>query len=178
MRDFDVFPDASGGFDFLVDGVFLGDVIAGACESRPPYISLLRRSLSGEGLTEQFARLLGRQPGPYYPTRIWLYFCPECFDEGCGGISANITFTGSRVLWSNFSFDFEAEPGESEQELLDEVDQLSAIPDLVFDRQQYEDVLNRLQVELSKPLLPMPGLFDGGGLRPRFRRWRRDRSLS
>lgn len=169
MRDFDVFPDTSGGFDFLLDGVFLGDMVADACGERPPYISLLRRSLSGAGLGEQFARLLGLQPGPYYPTRIWLYFCSECFDEGCGGISANITFSDSLVLWSKFSFDSEAEDGESEQELLDEEDQLSAIPDLVFDRQQYEKVLNNLKAELSKPLLPLARFIDSRGLRPRFR---------
>ncbi|MBB2995108.1 hypothetical protein E9229_001299 [Paeniglutamicibacter cryotolerans] len=28
--------------------------------------------------------------------RVWLYFCPRCFGEDCGGVSARIRFTGTR----------------------------------------------------------------------------------
>ncbi|MGX1749146.1 hypothetical protein [Glutamicibacter protophormiae] len=137
MNELDLYPDDTGGFDVRVDGRFLRDILSEAQGERFPFIPLLRRSLSRHALEAQLQRFSGDAPGEFYPHRVWLYFCPVCFDEGCGGVSVNIQTSGEHVIWSNFCFDSEPEEGETEQCLLEEDDALLAVRPLIFDRTKY-----------------------------------------
>lgn len=137
MNEFDLYPDDTGGFDVRVDGCFLRDILSEAEEERFPFISLLRRSLSPSALEMQLRRFCGDAPGEFYPHRVWLYFCPVCFDEGCGGVSVNIQTSVEHVIWSNFCFDSEPEEGETEQGLLEEDDALLEVGPLIFDKTKY-----------------------------------------
>ncbi|WPR65579.1 hypothetical protein SLW73_04445 [Glutamicibacter protophormiae] len=149
MNEFDLYSDDTGGFDVRVDGRFLRDILSEAQGERFPFIPLLRRSLSRHALEVQLQRFSGDAPGEFYPHRVWLYFCPVCFDEGCGGVSVNIQTSGEHVIWSNFCFDSEPEEGETEQCLLEEDDALLAVRPLIFDRTKYLAAVTALGNDLS-----------------------------
>lgn len=110
MHRFDLRPDSTGGFDFLVDGVFLRELV--------------------------FER----------EERVWLYFCPECYDEGCGGVSVTIQIGDDRVTWSDFRHDAPTTKGELET--FDDEDVITSVGTLVFDRAEYEAALDRTAKQL------------------------------
>ena len=149
MNKFDLRPDASGGFDFMVDGRFIREMIfAGEDLSQQP-ISLLRRGIFERALQEQLNALRGELPGIFFPERVWLYFCPQCYDEGCGGISVKIRVGPEYVLWSDFRFDGEADT-EQESDWFEDEDWVKDVGPFTFDRAEYEAALNRTAEQLNR----------------------------
>lgn len=147
MHRFDLRPDSTGGFDFLVDGVFLRELVFESEDMEEREVSRLRRHrLSSSMAKEQVRRLKGELSGPFFPQRVWLYFCPECYDEGCGGVSVTIQIGDDRVTWSDFRHDAPTTKGELET--FDDEDVITSVGTLVFDRAEYEAALDRTAKQL------------------------------
>lgn len=86
INKFGLGPDASGGFDFLVDGQFLRQRVFEMDDLEQYDVTLLRRRKLPFGAgRDQIRRLKCELSGEFFPHRVWLYFCGACFDEGCGG---------------------------------------------------------------------------------------------
>lgn len=149
MNGFDLRPDSTGGFDFVVDGRFLRERVFEDATRPQCEVSLLRRGVFSGALEEQLNRLQGKLPGPFFPERIWLYFCPQCYDEGCGGISARIQVQTDRVVWSEFRHDSDPD-NENETEFFEDEDTIPGLGTLVFDRTEYEDALSRTAKALGR----------------------------
>ncbi|MFB0834351.1 hypothetical protein ACX8Z9_09125 [Arthrobacter halodurans] len=149
MNRFDLRPDPSGGFDFLVDGRFLRELVFEGEDMQECEVSLLRRGLPSGVAREQIRRLKGELPGQFFPERVWLYFCEECYDEGCGGISARVQVGSERVVWSDFRHD---SPSDTDDEAahFDDEDAIPAVGTLVFDRVEYEAALDRVAEQLGR----------------------------
>lgn len=152
MHKFDLRPDSTGGFDFLVDGVFLRELVFECEDMEEREVSRLRRQrFSSRMAREQIRRLKGELPGPFFPRRVWLYFCPECYDEVCGGVSVKIQVEDDRVTWSDFRHD--APTVEGELETFDDEDVITSVGTLVFDRAEYEAALDRTAKELRSTFM-------------------------
>lgn len=149
MNEFGLRPDATGGFDFVVDGRFLGDIVFAGVGMENREVTLLRRGLSSGAAQDQIRRLKGELPGEFFPHRVWLYFCAACYDEGCGGISAKIQIGAEQVVWSDFRHDGEPDT-DDESEHFDEEDAIAEVGRLVFDRAQYEAVLDETAKQLGR----------------------------
>jgi hypothetical protein len=149
MNGFDLRPDSTGGFDFVVDGHFLRDRVFQDDDRAQCEVSLLRRGVLPGALEEQIRRLKGELPGPFFPKRVWLYFCPACYDEGCGGISARIRVETDRVVWRDFRRDADPDT-DNEAEFFEEEDTVPGLGPMVFDRTEYEEALSRTAKELER----------------------------
>ena len=112
-------------------------------------VTLLRRGLSSGGAEDQIRRLKGELPGEFFPQRVWLYFCPECFDEGCGGISAKVQVGTHQVVWSDFRHDGVPDT-DDETGHFDDEDAITSVGTLVFDRTEYEAALDRTAEQLGR----------------------------
>lgn len=153
MNQFGLCPDASGGFDFLVDGRFLRELVFETDDLEQYEITLLRRRKLPFGVAQaQIRRLKGELPGEFFPHRVWLYFCGECFDEGCGGISVRVQVGTDQVVWSDFRHDG---PPSTENELdeFQEEDRITYVGPLVFDRAEYEAALDDVAGQLGRSYL-------------------------
>jgi hypothetical protein len=139
---FDLRPDASGGFDFVVDGRFLREQVFEGEDLSEREMTLLRPELFPGLGHDQLRRLKGELPGEFFPDRVWLYFCPACYDEGCGGISVRIQVEDRQVVWSDFRYDRAPYPEDATEVFHDE-DALETVGPLVFDRTEYETALDR-----------------------------------
>ncbi len=149
MNGFDLRPDSTGGFDFVVDGRFLRERVFEDADRAQCEVSLLRRGVFSGALEEQIRRLQGELPGPFFPERVWLYFCPQCYDEGCGGISVRIQVETDRVVWSEFRYDSDPD-NENEAEFFEAEDTIPGLGPLVFDRTEYVDALSRTAKALGR----------------------------
>ena len=49
----------------------------------------------------QIAKYIGKMP----TERILLYVCSDCGDISCGALSAQISFTDEKVIWSDFAYE-------------------------------------------------------------------------
>ena len=156
IHKFDLRFDSSGGSDFLVDGRFLREMVFEGEDMEEREVSLLRRwglwGLSSRVAQEQIRRLKGELPGQFFPQRVWLYFCPACFDEGCGGVSVRVQVGADQVVWSDFRHDMPST--EDEIEAFDDDDVITSVGTLVFDRVEYEAALNRTAKQLRRSFLP------------------------
>ena len=63
-----------------------------------------------------------------------LYSCPECGDLGCGAVTVNLTVESDRVVWSDWGWQTNYEPGVDRT-------RLHGIPTMAFERTEYERVL-------------------------------------
>ena len=152
MHKFDLRSDSSGGFDFLIDGRFLREMVFEGEDMAEREVGLLRRwRLSSRFAQEQILRLKGELPGQFFPQRVWLYFCPECFDEGCGGVSVRIQVGADQVIWSDFRHDMPTI--EDEVEAFADDDVITSVGTLVFDRAEYEAALDRAAKQLRRSFL-------------------------
>lgn len=152
MHKFDLRSDSRGSFDFLVDGRFLREMVFEGEDMEEREVSLLRRwGLSSRIAQEQIRRLKGELPGQFFPRRVWLYFCPVCFDEGCGGVSVRVQVGADQVVWSDFRHDMPAT--EDEIEAFDDDDVITSVGTLVFDRVEYEAALNHAAKQLRRSFL-------------------------
>ncbi len=143
MHTFDLRLDSSGGFDFLIDDRFLREMIFQGEDMDQREITVLRRrKLPFRVVQDQIRRMKGELSGPLFPQRVWLYFCPTCFDEGCGGISVKIQVHADRVVWSDFRHDGLPD-NENESEDFEDDDVITAVGTLVFDRGGYDAALDR-----------------------------------
>lgn len=83
MHKFDLRSDSTGGFDFLVDGRFLREMIFEGVDMEEREVSLLRRwglwGLSSRVAQEQIRRLKGELPGQFFPQRVWALLLPCVF---------------------------------------------------------------------------------------------------
>lgn len=149
VHSFDLGPDASGGFDFVVDGRLLREMVFEGQDVSQREVTLLRSGLFPGPGHDQIRRLKGELPGEFFPDRVWLYFCPACYDEGCGGISVRIQIEDHQVVWSNLRHDGVPYP-EDESEVFDDEDDLSSVGPLVFDRAEYETSLDRVAELLGR----------------------------
>lgn len=149
MNKFDLRPDPSGGFDFVVDGRFLREMVFDGEDMTRQHVTLLRRGVFSGAIQEQVSRLKGELPGQFFPERVWLYFCPECYDEGCGGISAKIHVGPEQVVWSDFRYDGEPDT-EEESASFGEEDAITSVGTLVFDRTEYGAALDRTAEQLGR----------------------------
>lgn len=142
MNRFGLCPDASGGFDFLIDGRFLRELVFETDDLEQYEITRLRRrKLPFAASRDQIRQLKGELPGKFFPYRVWLYFCGGCFDEGCGGVSARVQVGPDEVVWSDFRH---GGPPDAEDELdkVQEEDKISSVGPLVFERSEYEAALD------------------------------------
>lgn len=153
MNGFDLRPDSTGGFDFFVDGRFLRERVFEDDDRAQYEVSLLRRGVFSGVLEEQIRRLQGELPGQFFPERVWLYFCPECYDEGCGGISARIQVETDCVVWSDFRYDGDPDTA-NEADFFEAEDTILGLGPLVFDRTEYEDALSRTANALRRGFVP------------------------
>lgn len=153
-------PDASGGYDFVIDGVFLNEMISGpppktgsgGSHSDGRGITLLRRSLASDVVLGQLRRLRGEEPGDCLPDRVWLYFCPMCFGENDGGINVRISHSADTVTWSDFRYDDPEQPEESGGP--DDPDPEELALEFSFAREPYLAALNMVERALfSGPAL-------------------------
>lgn len=155
MHKFDLRCDSTGGFDFLVDGRFLREMVFEGEDMEELEVSLLRRwgfwGFSSRVAQEQIRRLKGELPGQFFPQRVWLYFCPVCFDEGCGGVSVRIQVGADQVVWSGFRHDMPST--EDQMEAFDDDDVITSVGTLLFDRVEYEAALNRTAKQLRRSFL-------------------------
>jgi hypothetical protein len=118
-------------WDFVADGTRLSTVFSGD-----------RMAALGAGTpawNQQVAeKLLGHSDPDLPPNRVALYVCPECFDLGCGAITAALERTPDRVTWSDFRL---------ENDLRDLVDPRKfAIGPFTFDRAAYEAAIRAASV--------------------------------
>lgn len=75
--------------DFVIDGKPLRTWVQewrGATD--PPDEASLITQADPDLAVEQIDRLLGRRAHQYWD-RGWPLFCPACWDEGCGGVTAD-----------------------------------------------------------------------------------------
>jgi hypothetical protein len=149
VPSFDLRPDASGGFDFVIDGRFLRELVFEGQDVSQREVTLLRRGLFPGPAHDQIRRLKGELPGEFFPDRVWLYFCPACYDEGCGGISVRLQVEDQQVVWRDFRHDGVPDP-EDDSEVFDDEDDLSVLGPLVFDRTEYETSLDRVAELLGR----------------------------
>lgn len=149
MNNFDVRPDVSGGFDFVVDGSFVREMVFAGEDPTHQYITLLRRGIFEGAIQEQLSALKGELPGKFFPERVWLYFCPQCYDEGCGGVSVKIRVGPEHVNWSEFRYDGVADT-DQESEWFEEEDSIKDVGPFTFDRAEYEAALNRTADQLRR----------------------------
>lgn len=149
VNKFDLRPDASGGFDFVVDGKFVRELVFAGEDLIHQNITLLRRGIFDGAIQEQLGALKGELPGKFFPERVWLYFCPQCYDEGCGGVSVKIHVGVEHVVWSDFRYDGEADTDE-ESQWFEEEDSVKGVGPFTFDRAEYEAALNRTADQLSR----------------------------
>lgn len=70
-----------------------------------------------------------------------LYVCPECGDIGCGAIVCKIEELGDRIIWSDFAHSDGSLPVYS--------DHISDSPAIVFDKNQYMEAMNELEIAIS-----------------------------
>lgn len=151
LNKFDLRVDSTGDLDFLVDGQFLRKIVFDGEDMDEREVTRLRRwGLSSRLALQEVRRLKGELPGQFFAQRVWLYFCPECFDEGCGGVSVRIQVGADRVVWSDFRHDAPASEGALE-EFCDE-DVITTVGTLVFDRGEYDAALDRTAKQLHRSL--------------------------
>lgn len=153
MNKFGLCPDASGGFDFLIDGQFLRQLVFEKDGLEQYEVTLLRRrKLLFGAARDQIRRLKGELPGEFFPHRVWLYFCGECFGEGCGGVSVNVRVGTDDVIWSDFHHDGPSGSDNDLDEVLEE-DRIASVGPFVFDRSAYEAALNNVADQLGRSRL-------------------------
>jgi hypothetical protein len=88
-------------FDFVVDGLSLGETIARNYD----LISVLWIDAPvPTEIAKSLRRLLLIDPGDLPDGRVALYTCPECRDLGCGGITVDIKFREDAIIWSKFGY--------------------------------------------------------------------------
>jgi hypothetical protein len=124
--------------DFMIDGKNLRNWIQEweEVDTAPEEVSLLIPA-QPKLAAEQIDRLVGRRAHQYWD-RGWLLFCP-CWDEGCGGVTANIRRADGKVYWSRLGWNNSYEPG---------TDYIKNAPDFVFDELEYEQVLLETRARL------------------------------
>lgn len=150
MNKFGLCPDASSGFDFLIDGRFLRELVFETNDLEQYEVTRLRRGKLPFGAArDQIRRLKGELPGEFFPHRVWLYFCGECFDEGCGGVSVRVQVGADRVVWSEICHDGLSST-ENELDEFQEEDRITHLGPFVFDRGEYESALDDVADQLGR----------------------------
>lgn len=143
---FELRPDPSGGFDFYVDGAFLRSrVFAGQDQSRC-HMTLMRRELEPGSTGSQIRRLTTETPDDFGANRVGLYYCPACFDAGCGVLTVKIAVTARSVRWSELGFERPFDPSDGPED----PEPLKGIGPFTFDRATYEAALNGLEEYMSR----------------------------
>lgn len=118
--------------DFLVDGKPLSTWIQeweghDLASGNVSLVTPARPDLAAE----QIDRLLGRRAHQYWD-RGWLLFCGACWDEGCGGVTVDISRANGKMHWSRLGWDNSYDP---------ETEQIENAVEFVFDELDYERVL-------------------------------------
>lgn len=118
--------------DFVIDGKPLRSWIQEweGVDWPPEEVSLLTPARPDLAL-EQIDRLLGRRPHQYWD-RGWLLFCAGCWDESCGGVTADIRRENGKVYWSGIGWD---------DSLSADTYRIENAVDFVFDEAEYDRVL-------------------------------------
>lgn len=148
LNTFELRPDSSGGFDAFIDGGFLRSMVYEGVGDGSCPLTLMRRGLDLDIALGQISQLKAEVPGDFGDDRVWLYFCPLCFDPGCGGASVRVGISANVVVWSGFTFDPDPDPDE---DYGDEPDPLEDIGPFTFDRFGYEKALDDLGAYLRGP---------------------------
>ncbi|MGL3805500.1 hypothetical protein ACSYDW_05325 [Paeniglutamicibacter sp. R2-26] len=145
VNTFELRPDPTGGFDFVIDGRFLRGLVFAPSNPAHDPLTLLRRGSYLDAALEQIRRLKGEAPADLDGDRVWLYFCSSCLDEGCGGVNVRVTVSANVVVWSDFTNDPDSEPDPEED---NEPDPLDDIGPFTFERAAYKKALDDLGVYL------------------------------
>lgn len=129
--------------DFVIDGKSLRTWIQEweGADWAPEEVSLLTPARPDLAV-EQVDRLLGRLPHQYW-NRGWLLFCPGCWDEGCGGVTADIRRADGNVHWSGIGWD---------DSLDEDTYRIENAVDFVFDEADYEHVLLKAREQFTGKL--------------------------
>ncbi len=80
---------------------------------------------------------------------MWLYFCPACGDEDCGGSNVAIDFHADCVVWHDFAHDLGPEVGRIQGWTLDTDDIIEGLGPYTFDRNEYTTALRELLRQLQ-----------------------------
>jgi hypothetical protein len=103
--------------DFLVNGVSLfsatnaGQQDVCGCFS-PDYATCGNELARDEN--ERLARIFTFESrAPIAPDRVALFICPECGDLGCGAITFKLSRGGGTVRWSEFAYENNYDPEET-----------------------------------------------------------------
>ncbi|MFJ2619248.1 hypothetical protein [Glutamicibacter sp. NPDC087344] len=129
----------------MVDGLALQDHVRRWDLDVPATQSLSRlNDVHPSDAIQQIDRLLGVIPHQY-GERAWLLFCPLCADEGCGGLTTELTIQSETVSWSNFGWDINYEPDEKPI-------RTHSSSASTFERRDYEAVLGEARERFSQLL--------------------------
>jgi hypothetical protein len=117
--------------DFLIDGVSLYEASnAGARD----LIGLL-----GWAPVERdqicIQRLLLKVPTDLWDARQSIFPCAECGDIGCGAITADVSRTDEKYIWSNFAFE------NNSDETMTDRGSFAHLGPFIFDAAQYSNAL-------------------------------------
>ena len=120
--------------EFVVDGTPLAAIFWDRDDARSDWIGRLGWSLPDyeSMLIEQ---LLLRAPVELPDQRQALLVCAECGDLGCGAVTAVIERVGDHIIWRDFGFQNNYEPGRIEG------CDYSHVGPIVFDAAAYERAL-------------------------------------
>lgn len=126
--------------DFVVDGqpLYEAMVSSGFDNISPIWLDAPVPAETDKALL----RLLGEEPPDAPGARLSLYVCAECGDLGCGAVTVDLKITEDSVTWSDWGY----QTNYDEEVHRDEVPALGA---LVFDRAEYETVLQEARRQLG-----------------------------
>ncbi len=87
-----------------------------------------------EVVSEDVERLLGNRPGDAPHGRVSIYVCAECGDLGCGAVTVRLVCDSESVQWRDWGYQ-----NNYEEDIYS--DGLADLPDISFNRREYEAVL-------------------------------------
>ncbi len=118
--------------DFVINGMPLRTRIQEwEGEDTPPGEVSLMMADRPDLAVQQIERLLGLRPHQDW-NRGCLLFCKACWDEGCGGVTADIRRENRKVYWSHIGWVVSYE---------ESTDRIENAVDFIFDETEYERVL-------------------------------------
>jgi len=118
--------------DFTVDGESLLRCLTRADGGHPDFMGGFVRGVA-DANSVKLAMLAGSRPPETEEGRYLLYVCPECGDIGCGAYAARVRVGADTVEWHDFAYENGYEPPR----------QIAEVGPFVFERQQYQQVLER-----------------------------------
>jgi hypothetical protein len=125
--------------DFVVSGQPLSELFH---TKESDMISAFGWRLNTDYEKRTIREFLKQKPAELETGRTIIYGCSECFDIGCGAITAEIIDTGDSIIWKDFGY-------ENNYSGFD-IEDYKHIEQFEFDKQQYLEAFNNIERELLK----------------------------